>query len=228
VDCNGDDTCTQITYEVENASGVDHVGTFVRYEAGPIRVVEGVADVTSPCSGDSVLGVDDDVICHERILRFNNNRSKTNRFTFEVMGRRDPITTSVVFRKGSKQESCTIVGIGLESGSSGNCVSSCGNFDEFQTVTKTEIYKFKDCYVQFEYDLTTGEVVSATQPSDPPSGAGCTVSDGPIDDLSLRINGFPTSDGVLEFGDGWVGEGDSSATWRFIAGRWYCIGTTCP
>jgi hypothetical protein len=230
--CNGD-TCTEITYNVNNARGVDHVWVFLRAEATLVEVTGSYTDY-SPCSGDSALGLADEVVCHERVLRFNNNGSKANTFRIKVAGRRDPITTSVVFRKGNKQESCPVLGIGLESASSsGTCVASCGNFDEFQTVKKTEIFVFKGCAAEFEYDLTTGEVTAFRERADlhtNPNPLACTVADGAIERLSLYLDNAPTpgAPGVLEFGDGWVGEGDSSATWRFIAGRWYCIGTSCP
>jgi hypothetical protein len=226
VSCNGGSTCTEITYSL-TSSNADHVGTFVRAEAG--LVTGDVVSQTSPCEGDSVFGIPNGVVCHETIVRVNPE-GLTNSFTLRVDGQRDPIATSIVVKKGNKLNSCAIEGIGLESASSGNCVASCGSFDAFQTITKTEVFSFKGCFAEFVYDLNTGEVVEFNRRTDLDTVPGCDIADGDIGELSLLLNGDPTPGfpGVLEFGDGWVGEGDSSATWRFVAGRWYCIGTSCP
>jgi hypothetical protein len=98
-------------------------------------------------------------VCHERIVRFNNQQTKTTTFTLSVAGKRLPITTSVIVKKGNSQGACQLVGFGLEDTSTdGSCVHQYGTFDAFQAVRTVETFKFKGCEVGFSFDPITGEL----------------------------------------------------------------------
>jgi hypothetical protein len=216
---NNQDTCTQIIYDISGGTP-DHVATFVRAEAGPVAAT-GSFTQTTPCGGDSVIGVAAGAVCHERIARFNNQSTKGSRFTLTVNGRRKPLTTSVVVKKGSNQGACRIVGFGLLDTTGGDaCVSSCGNFNVNQTVRKIESFKFKDCEVSFEFDPNTGAIV--------PNGftlvaGNCALSEGPSGALTISGPGIFSDSEQVTFGDGFVSSGGDSCTTRIIGGKYYTV-----
>jgi len=217
---------TTITYTIGTQGNTpDHVGTFVRWEAGAVQA-SGSSVVTAPCGGDSVIGIDPNALCHESIVRFNNQQSKVTTFTVTVVGKRLPITTSVVVRKGNSQGSCRIVGFGLEdTTTTGDCVHQCGAFDPNQSIRKIETFKFKGCEVSFEFDTATGDVTDFSVAPVPGSGAVCTPKQGLISELLL--NGGIISPGDpnenVTFGDGWISSGNDSCTTRLISGRYYTV-----
>jgi hypothetical protein len=218
---------TSITYNIgTQGSTPDHVGTFVRFEAGTVTA-SGSNNITNPCGGDSVIGVGTNAVCHERIVRFNNQQSKVTTFTITVDGKRLPITTSVVVRKGNSQGACQIVGVGFEdtSGAS-NCVHQCGAFDTYQAVRTVETFNFKGCEVAFDFDPVNGEVTRFYEPGDP--NPNCTL-DGPYDiQGDLTIYGLHLGvNNKVKFGDGWVSSGDGSCGTRFLNGR-ACTVCTSP
>ena len=110
----------------------------------------------------------------------------------------------------------------------GYCVPSCGNFDENQTITKTETLNFKGCLLEFEFWLETGAVKSVTllNPED-----DCDFIDFGIDELDLGIPATLTSPATTldaTFGDGFLSAGPDSCSCRVIGGRVYCWGRNCP
>jgi hypothetical protein len=221
---------TSVTYSVGPSSGPtstpDHVGTFVRWEAG-VPTASGSSVVAAPCAGDSVIGVGTDTVCHERIVRFNNQQTKASNFTVSVSGNKQPITTSVVVRKGNSQGSCRIVGIGLENVAvSGSCVQSCGNFNPNQTIRKVETFKFKGCEIQFTFNLSTGEVTNYALIADTSPGHSCAINGatgGPASDLSVMGGPISGLDTPVTFGDGWLSSGSNSCSTRLISGRYYTV-----
>lgn len=220
-------TCTRIKYDVTGGTP-DHVATFIRAEAGQASApLGGSLTQTAPCGGESVIGVGANAVCHETIARFNNQSTKAASFTLQVNGRRKPITTSVVVKKGNSQGGCRIVGFGLEDALSGGdaCVSSCGNFNANQSVRKVETFKFKNCEVTFAFDLTTGSVEEFSADPVVGSGASCTPKEGPISEL--LVNGGIISPGdpneEVTFGDGWINSGQDSCTTRLVGGRYYSV-----
>ena len=218
---------TAIAYSIGTASSTaDHVGTFVRAEAGPVTIPSN-ATQTALCGGDSVLGIGSDAVCHERIVRFNNQKDKTTSFTLSVSGRRQPITTSVVVKKGNSQGACRIVGFGLEDVSTAaSCVHQCGAFDPNQAVRTVETFKFKGCEVAFDFDPITGEVADFYLVSQAP-GVTCDLT-GPSPVGELMIDGLPLfGNNGVKFGDGWISSGANSCATRLIAGR-YCTICTSP
>jgi hypothetical protein len=236
VDC-GSETCTRVTYTL-NSSDADHVGTFVRTEAGVVTA-SGSYNQTSPCGGDSVFGIADDTICHETIVRFNNKSTKSDTFTLQVAGRRDAINTSIMVKKGKSLSSCSIAGFGLESTVSSACVSSCGDFDEDQTLLKTEILNFKGCAVRFDRNLASGEVVSAellpqcvgsNDDLCSPASNCSPLIEADVAELELFLNGTALGDGTGQgkFGDGILATGSNTCTTRVIGGRVYTWGAPCP
>jgi hypothetical protein len=215
---------TKITYNIgTTGSTPDHVGTFVRAEAGTVTT-DPSASKTEPCGGDSVIGIASNAVCHERIVRFNNQANKSTTFTLSVSGKRLPITTSVVVRKGNNQGACRIVGFGLEDTSAvGDCVHQCGDFDGHQAVRTVETFKFKGCEVAFDFDPITGEVTQFDLVSQEPGVACYLTGPNPINELT--IDGVPLfGNNGVKFGDGWISSGEGSCSTRLIAGR-YC--TVC-
>jgi hypothetical protein len=220
--CNGS-TCTTITYNVSGSGTPDHVATFVRAEAGPVAAT-GSFTQTAPCGGDSVIGVAAGAVCHERIARFNNQATKATTFTLTVNGRRKPLTTSVVVKKGSNQGACPIVGFGLLDTTGGDaCVSSCGNFSPNQSVRKVETFKFKNCEVTFEFDLTTGQVEAFNAVAIMGSGATCSRLEGSVDELFVGGGIITGLNEEVTFGDGWINSGQNSCTTRLVGGRYYTV-----
>ncbi len=217
-------TSTTITYNITPLNGAtpDHVATFVRKEAG---VPTGASSLTvgAPCAGESVIGVAAGVICHERIARWNN-QEKFTAFTLTVSGKREPIETSVVVRKGNSLGSCAIEGFGFEDTSAGSCVHQCGDFDEHQSVVKTEIFKFKMCEISFDFDTLTGEVVAFAATPIPPSNQPCSTKVTPVGQLTISGEGIDADSEIVSFGDGWISSGNDTCITRLISGTRY---TTC-
>jgi hypothetical protein len=170
-----------------------------------------------------VIGVAAGAVCHERIARFNNQATKANTFTLTVNGRRNPLATSVVVKKGNSQGACRIVGFGLLDTTGGDaCVSSCGNFNPSQSVRKIETFKFKGCEVTFEFDLTTGEV-KAFDAQPVLTGVSCNKLEGSVSELLVNGGIISGTDEEVTFGDGWINSGNNSCTTRLVGGRYYTV-----
>lgn len=210
---------TTITYTVLNTSGAtpDHVGTFVRKEVG-IPTTSGSSVYSTLCGGDSAFGIGSGTICHERIFRFNNQGDKASAFTLTAAGKRLPIETTVIVKKGNSQAACAIEGFGFEDTNTGSCVHQCGDFDENQSIVKTEIFKFKGCEVRFDFDTATGEVLGFQLVSGP-----CTISSGPVGELTISGPGLGADPELISFGDGWVSSGSNSCVTRLVSGTRYTV-----
>lgn len=220
---------TSITYKVASlsdpASTPDHVATFVRWEAGT-PTASGSAVVAPPCAGDAVIGIGSNAVCHEQIVRFDNQATRASTFTLAVSGKRLPITTSVVVRKDNSQGSCRIVGLGLEDVSAGSCVQSCGNFNANQAIRKIETFKFKYCEVQFTFNVSTGEVTNFALIGDNTPNHSCAINGatgGPASDLSVMGGPLSGMDTPVTFGDGWLSSGSNSCSTRLVAGRYFTV-----
>ena len=222
---NGANTC--ITYNVTGTTIPDHLGIFLRSEA-VLLSASGSYSVTTACGkGDSVLGLGSNLLCHERLIRFDNRAAKAVTFTLKVQGKRLPIITTVATRKGSSQCANPIVGIGLEAPPAPeSCVSSCGNFDPNQSVRKVETFKFKDCEATFEFDTASGAVTNffAAAAAGAPVGTECNATQGPISNIFLSNPDIPEGNNNGVFGDGWLNSGNNSCSTRLVGGRYY---TTC-
>ncbi len=111
--------------------------------------------VYEACKGEPLTGIGK-YSCQEQAIQGNLVGGK---FWVVVDGHKGTISTSIVAKKGKNAQAFVIEGFGTDPPNA--CVSSCGNFDPDQTLTKTEVLKFKDCSVQFDFSLTTGEVMNA-------------------------------------------------------------------
>lgn len=174
-DPTGQAACTGIVYEVEPlGDNADHLAIMLRDLE--LKYPKGV-QISDPCAGDDTIGIGE-YMCHEQVLIFNELISKRERFEIVVAGPAFTIGTSVIVKAGRRTvESCKIAGLGgvdLTRFPS-NCVPSCGNFDEKQSIVKKEIIQFEDCFVEFEYDTTTGEIFNygLAQICNPATDAGC-------------------------------------------------------
>lgn len=174
--------------------------------------------VYDACKGEPLTGIGK-YSCQAQAIKAN---LVGGTFWVVVDGHKGSIDTSIVAKRGSKAQAFVIEGFGTDAPDA--CVSSCGNFDPDQTLKKTEILKFKDCSVQFDYDSTTGEVVNAalTPDSDP----ACDFTTAGVESLALTLNGVPIGSG--KFGDGTIASGTSSCTTRVIGGKVYTWGKPCP
>lgn len=260
-----DGACTGVQYTVDgnqarnlaqtavlayNPEYLDPETTDAFPKAGP----SGSNDVRDRCQGDSAnqLGINS---CHEQAIRYNPDFVANNTFWFVVEGNRVPSATTLTIKTSTNKSAyCEILGVGdlmEENILPDGCVPSCGNFDEDQTITKTEILDFKGCKARFEYNLTTGSVLNfgaacdtelfpsvnpttccAENPNDPT----CTpVADNPCDfptysaenqNVQVILDGAPAL--PVNFGDGLVSIGTESCSCRVIGGRIYCWGQTCP
>ena len=209
--------------------------------------------INDPCVGDSATnsGVGS---CHENAIRYNPDDVVDGPFWFAVQGLREFAATTLTL-KSNKIDRCEILGVGdllEENVLPDGCVPSCGNFDEEQTITKTEILDFKGCKARFEYNLATGSVLNfgaacdtglfptvnltnccAENPNDPnciPLAADpCDFPEYLADDGGVTVT-LPFSSGPvpINFGDGLVSIGTESCSCRVIGGRIYCWGQRCP
>jgi hypothetical protein len=106
-------------------------------------------------------------------------------------------------------------------------VPSCGGFHPFQALKKFETVVFKGCAVKLEFDLATGEVVSAALDPDN-SKEGGTFHEDSVENLELNLPdlGFlgPGRFGNADF----ISTGSDSCTTRIIGGRAYSWGDPCP
>jgi hypothetical protein len=223
---NGVDTC--ISYAVSGGGTPDHAATFLRSEASVVSF-SGSASTATCGTNDSVMGLGANLLCHEKLIHWNNQATKASSFTLRVAGKRKAALTSVAMRKGNSQGTCTMTGIGgEETTASATCVNSCGNFDPHQSVRKTEIFKFENCEMTFEFDTTTGAVTYFDAQPIAGSGASCEKKEGPIGDLlvngGLILSNDPLGNDVVRFGDGWINSGSNSCSTRLIGGWYY---TTC-
>lgn len=234
--CNSGSDCTGIEYDVTSNFGAsaDHVFTLIRdvgLDGTNFHGDEGT--VYPPCAGDDLLG-GGALMCHEQAIKMDPDNNVNDAFRIVVEGKYVPTWTSVYFKKGRKiTESCRIPGLGSDSSLfSGSCVPSCGNFNENQTITKTEILDFKGCKLVFQFDLSTGAIVDVYEPLDNSNPAACEFVEFEVGDISLTVphedelGGFSTM--IATFGDGFISAGDNSCSCRVFAGRVYCWGSPCP
>ena len=146
-----DGECTAVQYSVDTNSGgtgnknISHAAGLV-YNPPPYEAINenwtssDSNTVYARCVGDSATdsGIGS---CHEQVVRINANGDKTATWWVAVPGVRQKSTTTVTI-KGQNKGRCTILGVGDEV--EGNvlpegCVPNCGNFDEDQSIIKTEI-----------------------------------------------------------------------------------------
>jgi hypothetical protein len=137
--------------------------------------------VNDPCIGDSATnsGIGS---CHEQAIRYNPDDVADGPFWFVVPGVRQLSATTLTL-KSNKINRCEILGVGDlmdENVLPAGCVPSCGNFDPDQQILKSEIIQFDECFVQFDFDLFTGEIVDFYLPQvcDPSSSGCCDLSVG--------------------------------------------------
>lgn len=257
--------CTAVRYTVNPnlaSSGNRNIAhaTVLAYNPPPYTAIDefwtssSSISVSARCDGDSATdsGIGS---CHEQAIRVNANGDKSATWWVAVEGVRQWSKTTVTI-KGQSEGRCTILGFGDEVEENilpDGCVPSCGNFDEEQTITKTEILDFKGCKARFEYNLATGSVLNfgaacdtglfptvdlgnccAENPNDPfcASPSLPTTCDFPeylADDGGVTVT-LPFSSGPvpINFGDGLVSIGTDSCSCRVIGGRIYCWGQVCP
>jgi hypothetical protein len=228
VACDGGaNTC--ITYNVTGTSTPDHLGIFLRAEASLLGA-SGSYTVTAPCGrGDSALGLGSNLLCHERLIDFDNHLAKAVTFTLKVAGKRTPIVTTVTSRKGNTQCASPIMGIGFEEPPPPTtCVNSCGNFSPKQSVRKTETFHFEGCVMEFHYDAdgsipTEGGFTVYPDPDAPPPAASCTGSTGLISDILVQSTGITPGNNTGTFGDGWLSSGGDSCSTRMVGGTYYTV-----
>lgn len=174
--------------------------------------------VYDACKGEPLTGIGK-YSCQEQAIKGNLVAGK---FWVVVDGRKGTIDTSIVAKKYKTIQAFVIEGFGTDAPNA--CVSSCGNFDPEQTITRTEVLKFKDCSVQFDFDLTTGEVLNAALTSD--SDPLCHFETNDVGSIAMTLNGTPI--GTANFGDGIIASGSASCTTRVIGGKVYTWGKPCP
>jgi len=255
--------CTAVRYTVNSnldATGNRNIAhaTVLAYNPPPYTAIDefwtssSSISVAARCDGDSATdsGIGS---CHEQAVRVNANGDKSATWWVAVEGLRQKSKTTVTI-KGQSEGRCTILGFGDEVEENilpDGCVPSCGNFDEDQTITKTEILDFKGCKARFEYDLATGSVFNFGAACDtelfPTVDETACCDENPNDPnctpLAVNPCDFPTYsaedqnvlvilDGAsavpVNFGDGLVSIGTESCSCRVIGGRIYCWGQTCP
>jgi hypothetical protein len=160
-----------------------------------------------------------------------------------------PVKLTALAINKCRTEYCEILGFGRQIDDS--CVPNCGNFNQNQATTRTEIFEFKTCLVKFEYDALTGGVLdfglvgvtnacgapgvgtpccavdSSGLPARPESENCCRAFTGNVGSLKLEI---PGGEGKLPatFGEAFVSAGTDSCSCRVIGGRLYCWGVNCP
>lgn len=229
--CVGDPGNTCVTYGVTGTGTPDHLGIFLRSEATLLSATslpqQASYSVSTACGkGDSVLGLGSNLLCHERLIRFDNRFAKAASFTLKVAGVRKPIITTVTVRKGSAQCAFPIVGIGLEEPPAPeSCVNSCGNFNPKQSVRKTELFKFEDCIMEFNYAADGSVALEGGFLVYPAPGAAagtvCTPKTGAVSEI--LVSHLPTGDNNGTFGDGWLSTGNNSCSTRLIGGAYYTV-----
>lgn len=229
-------TCTSIEYTISGGTASpDHVAAFVRAEA-TLTFTAPVASVSTDCEGDPAIGVAADVVCHEHLVRWNNQQTKADKFGVEASGTRGPITTSLVVKKGrSSVGSCKIVGLGFE------------GVNPFKPLAKFEDVKFKGCTVRFTFD-SSGGLGSAVLLGQSPGGSDKPKCSDPgsdqdnccsevisanLDKLSLKLDPSvcpaPCELGPGAFAtDSYISTGSNSCTTRIIGGRLTTWGSPCP
>jgi hypothetical protein len=220
--CDGDPDNTCITYTVTGAGVPDHLGVFLRAEAGLPLSTSPSSTTTNPttCSGDSVFGLGSPLLCHERVIHFSNRTALATTFTLKVAGKRNPIVTTLVVKKGSSQCAYPIEGIGFEvPPPPASCVNNCGNFSPKQSVRKTEKFNFEGCIMQFDYDadgsIPAGGFTVYPDPTVNPAPV-CTPTTGSISDIVVQT-------GAGTFGDGWLSSGSDSCSTRMVGGTYYTV-----
>jgi hypothetical protein len=242
--CDASGTNTAIEYSVTGPGTPDHVFTLVHVTNPGDVLYAGAGNegaIYPACIGDNLSGIGL-YACHEQAVRLNPESGKSGVFKVIEKGRREPIATSMVVKKGKATDTCRIMGLGLEMTIDPQlaCVPNCTQVNPEQQMTKTEIVRFKGCAVRFEYNLDTGEVISAffdeTSSDKPLCPAGVSSSnsccyfnelDGEaVNHLTLYLNGQSLGAGL--FGDGYISSGTGSCTTRVIGGKVYTWGCPCP
>ena len=238
--CDSAGLNTGIEYTVTGPGTPDHTFSFVHVTklASEVLWVGGGNEGTVYAigSGDPLSGIGL-YAWHEVAARLNSEANKAGTYKIIMSGQREPIGTSVVVKKGKITDSCRIMGLGLEPAidMSLACVPNCTTVNPEQTMTKTETMKFKGCAVKFEYDISTGELISATfdaDASDKPlcgavsSNTCCYFNQEDVANLTLTVGNVPLGHGL--FGDGYISSGTGSCTTRLIGGKLYTWGCPCP
>lgn len=255
IECNSGLDCTGIVYEISTAgksyrvdkAAIDDSGEtglavsrrgggkgVVILARGPIPSGFGGNGITvyPPCAGFTEFLKLGEGSCHEQAILYSPPEGNPDGFRFSVVveGARDIATTAIGIKK-SKKEYCEILGFGRRIPDS--CVPGCGNFNVNQTITKTEILNFKGCFVQFDFDLNTGEVLGVYKVEPPEDYEGgvdpddCDLVPFDIGELTLEIPNSTVPMGGT-FGDGFISAGTDSCSCRVIGGRVYCWGRNCP
>jgi len=224
---------TSIMYTISGASAPDHVATVVASGStdcltSSITSVTGSNPVNGnqpypPAVGDPVTGLGK-WACHEEAAKINPNGNVVS-FSVTVSGARSPAPKSVAVKKGSKVNSCEIVGIG-----------DPAVVPEVAPVTEIIKEPGSDCAVEFTLDRITGTVLNVELTDDSP--LDCKLNQTPVENLSLQVTGpfgvnncTPTSPcplGNAKFGTGYVHSGEGSCTTRIIGAKVYSWGSPCP
>jgi len=247
---NASGDCTGIQYDVTGIGG-DHA-----YILALPPIDEDALKRWSADTDVGVLGLGDGKVdlglnsYHEHLITYNSDNSANYRFFVIANGKRTISSSTVAFSKGRDKGYCQIAAVGPEPVLPDGCVPSCGNFDEDQSLIKSEVIDFKGCGGRFEYNLATGAVLrfgaacdDVTFPTVDNDECCLVFPDDPnCTPLSATPCEFPTYDAetgtvkvILEgiqhtvnFGDGLVSIGDESCSCRVIGGRLYCWGKNCP
>lgn len=217
--CASQGDWTGIKYQITGGQASDLVSTLVTVNntvsPNSVTLFPSGSTFYPAVTGDPYTGLGK-YSSHERAVKVKVNTDGT--FWVLVKGNKQPLPTSIVQKRGyCPIKSTQILGLGLDLPE--GCVSSCGNFAPTQTLTKTEIVKFKECEVEFTRSVVTGAVTgfSKTANSDP----ACSVKEGSVSDLEVKDG--DTSLGNVSFGDGFVSSGEESCNTRFIGGRYYTV-----
>jgi hypothetical protein len=213
--CDNGNTC--ISYAIGGSGTPDHVGTFLRFEAGEPISVSGSYSVTTPCGqGDNTLGLGNNLTCHERLIHWNNQQSKapSGTFSYEVGGKRKPIITSVVVKKGGSQYSCKMVGVGFaDEAGGGACVESCGNFNPKQAVLSQATVEWEGCQITKHFNTTNGAFLGVTV-----TGSACYVDKGGFMDGPAPVADLLLDGDRLQFADGEGTNGTDSCFYCWYGG----------
>jgi hypothetical protein len=210
---------TGIKYKI--TGNPDHVATVVTSN-NTVLLPTGFQSYAA-CTGDPVTELGKGS-CHEKAVKVNPNSAAAGQFWLVVDKTKTSTLQSMVAKKGSCSKAFAVAGLGLD-------------VNPFQAAQKVETVNFKGCAVKFQFDVSTGAVVSAaldpddsTKPVCPTGvndGSCCAFNGGEdVGHLELSLNGQPLGAGV--FGEGYVSSGTNSCTTRVIGGRVYSWGSPCP
>jgi hypothetical protein len=227
VDTSADQT--SITYTVSGNSKADHIAAVFSSGSTNCQTPSIVSVTGSPLSGNQAYnpGVGDPITglgklsCHDEAVKVNPNGSVVN-FTITVQGVRAAQPKSVVVKKGNGVNACEITGIGDPA-------------PPEIVAPVTEIIKEpgSSCAVEFTKDQITGKLLKAELVDSP--NPDCKLYQIDATSLNLEVDTPvgacttpPCALGKAKFGEGYVHSGTHSCTTRFIGGRLYTWGDSCP